>query len=70
MSIWAIVLVLGWAIIASKIVDNFAADLERMPLWRQVALQAVILVFAPVFFIEELLEILIDVIIGDDSDGE
>ena len=70
MSIWAIVLVLGWAIKASKMVDNFAADLERMPLWRQVALQAVILVFAPVFFIEELLEILIDVIIGDDSDGE
>lgn len=38
MSIWTIALVLGWAAIASKIVDNFAADLEKMPLWRRVAL--------------------------------
>lgn len=70
MSIWAVVLALGWTIIASKIVDNFAADLERLPLWRQVALQAVILVFAPVFFIEELLEILIDEIIGEEEQSE
>lgn len=70
MSIWVVILVLGWAMIASKIVDNFAADLENMSLWRRVALQAVILVFAPVFFIEELLEILIDWIIGDDEGVE
>ena len=68
MNIWLCVLAVAWATIASKIVDNFAADLEKMSLWRRILLQTVILVFAPVFFIEELLEILIDVIVGGEEE--
>ena len=58
----------AWATIAAMIMNNFNKDLARLSKWRSVALHVVILVFAPVFFIEELLEILIDVIIGGEEE--
>ena len=57
-----------WAIIAAMIMNNFNDDLVRLSKWRSVALHIVILIFAPVFFIEELLEILVDVIIGEEEE--
>jgi hypothetical protein len=52
-----------WAWIASQLMNNFEEDLERLSLGRQVLLQIILFVFAPIFFIEELLEIIIDEII-------
>ena len=55
----------AWATIAAMIMNNFNSDLARLSKWRSVALHIVVLIFAPVFFIEELLEIVIDWIIGE-----
>ena len=52
-----------WAWAASQLMDNFEEDLERLSLGRQVLLYTILFVFAPIFFIEELLEIIIDEII-------
>lgn len=52
-----------WAWVASQLMNNFEEDLERLDSWRRVLLYAILLVFAPIFFIEELLEIVIDEII-------
>lgn len=65
MEVLLCVLVVAWAIIASKIMDNFAEDLPKLSKWRFWALHIVVLIFAPVFFIEELLEIVVDKIIGE-----
>ena len=52
-----------WAWVASQLMDNFEEDLEQLVSWKRVLLCAILFVFAPIFFIEELLEILIDEII-------
>lgn len=67
MEILICVLAVVWAMIASKIMDNFAEDLPKLSKWRFWALHIVVLIFAPVFFIEELLEIAIDLIIGEEQ---
>lgn len=67
MEIFLCVLAVIWAVIASKIMDNFAADLPQLNWWRSWALHIVVLIFAPVFFIEEFLEIVIDWIIGEEE---
>jgi hypothetical protein len=67
MEILTCVLAVIWAMIASKIMDNFAEDLPKLSKWRFWALHIVVLIFAPVFFIEELLEIVIDWIIGEEQ---
>lgn len=52
-----------WAWVANQLMNNFEEDLERLSLGRQVLLYTILFVFTPIFFIEELLEILIDEII-------
>ena len=52
-----------WAWVASQLMDNFEEDLERLVSWKRALLYVILFVFAPIFFIEELLEILIDEII-------
>ena len=52
-----------WAWVANQLMNNFEEDLERLSLGRQVLLYTILFVFAPIFFIEELLEIIIDEII-------
>lgn len=52
-----------WAWVANQLMNNFEEDLERLSLGRKVLLYIILFVFAPVFFIEELLEIIIDEII-------
>ena len=52
-----------WAWVASQLMNNFEEDLERLDSWRRILLYVILFVFAPIFFIEELLEIIIDEII-------
>lgn len=59
-----IVLLLSlWAWVASQLMNNFEEDLERLSPGRQALLYIILFVCAPIFFIEELLEIIIDEII-------
>lgn len=52
-----------WAWVANQLMDNFEEDLERLSPGRRVLLYTILFIFAPIFFIEELLEIIIDEII-------
>ena len=52
-----------WAWVANQLMNNFEEDLERLDSWKRVLLCAILFTFAPIFFIEELLEIIIDEII-------
>ena len=63
MVVVTILLLSIWAWVASQLMNNFEEDLERLDSWRRVLLYAILFVFAPIFFIEELLEIVIDEII-------
>lgn len=58
-----ILLLFLWAWVASQLIDNFEEDLERLSPGRKVLLYMILFVFAPIFFIEELLEIVINEII-------
>ena len=58
-----VLLLFAWAWVASQLIDNFEEDLERLSSGRKVLLYMILFVFAPIFFIEELLEIVIDEII-------
>ena len=63
MVVVTILLLSLWTWVASQLMNNFEEDLERLDSWRRVLLYAILFVFAPIFFIEELLEIIIDEII-------
>lgn len=54
-----IILAIVWAWVAYNLLGNFAADLEELPWWRREILTCVLITFAPIFFAEELLEILL-----------
>jgi hypothetical protein len=45
------------------LLGNFEEDLAELPTGRKIALICVLVIFAPIFFWEEILEIVIDVII-------
>ena len=62
-----IVLLALWAWVAWQLLENFNDEIERLETWRSVLLQFVLVIFAPIFFAEEMLEILIDYIIGDEE---
>ena len=63
MTVVTILLLSLWAWVASQLMNNFEEDLERLDSWRRVLLYVILFVFAPIFFIEEMLEIVIDEII-------
>ena len=63
MVVVTILLLSLWAWVASQLMNNFEEDLDRLSVGRKVLLYAILFVFAPVFFVEELLEIIIDEII-------
>lgn len=63
MIVVTILLLSIWAWVASQLMNNFEEDLERLSPGRQVLLYIILFVCAPIFFIEELLEIIIDEII-------
>ena len=63
MTVVIVLLLSLWAWVASQLMNNFEEELERLDSWKRVLLYAILFVFAPIFFIEELLEIVIDEII-------
>ena len=63
MTVVIVLLLSLWAWVASQLMNNFEEELERLDSWRRVLLYVILFVFTPIFFIEELLEILIDEII-------
>lgn len=63
MVVVTILLLSLWAWAASQLMNNFEEDLERLSQGRKVLLYIILFIFAPIFFIEELLEIIIDEII-------
>lgn len=63
MTVVTILLLSIWAWVASQLMNNFEEDLERLSPGRKVLLYIILFIFAPIFFIEELLEIIIDEII-------
>lgn len=63
MTVVTILLLSLWTWAANQLMNNFEEDLERLDSWRRVLLYIILFVFAPIFFIEELLEIVIDEII-------
>ena len=60
------ILLAGWAWIANVLLGNFEENIASLPTGRRIALICVLVIFAPIFFWEEILEIIIDIII----DGE
>lgn len=60
------ILLAGWAWIANMLLSNFEEDIASLPTGRRIALICVLVIFAPIFFWEEMLEIIIDIIV----DGE
>ena len=60
------ILICCWIMIANGLLDNFDKEIQELPLWRSVLLEFVLVLGAPIFFIEELLEIVIDEIIGEE----
>ena len=62
------ILLAGWAWIANMLLGNFEEDIMRLSTGRRIALICVLVIFAPVFFCEEILEIVVDEII--DGEGE
>jgi hypothetical protein len=46
---------------------NFAEEREALPIGRRILLELTLMIFALVFFAAELLEILVDEIIGDED---
>ena len=60
----AVVLWLNWGM---RLVENFEEELEQVSLWRNFAVQAILMFGAGFFFIEEMLEILIDILIGEED---
>ena len=66
MVVVTILLLSLWAWVASQLMNNFEEDLDRLSVGRKVLLYAILFVFAPVFFVEEILEIVIDEIIDEE----
>lgn len=62
-----VILLALWVWAAWQLLQNFQEDIDRLEAWRSVLLQFVLAIFAPIFFVEEMLEILIDWIIGDEE---
>lgn len=60
----AVALWLNWGM---RLVENFEEELEQVSLWKNIAIQAILMFGAGFFFIEEMLEILIDTLIGEDD---
>ena len=56
----------AWATWAWRILKNFEEDIEKMSLWRIVALVLIVTFGAGFFVIEDLLEILLELVVGQE----
>ena len=63
--IWLIMII--WAFWAWRLIDNFDEDLRTLPWYKEIALALILILGAPFFMIEEILEILIDMLLEENS---
>lgn len=64
--IWLIMIV--WAFWAWRLIDNFDEDLRTLPWYKEIALALILILGAPFFMIEEILEILIDMLLEENNE--
>lgn len=64
--IWLLMIV--WAFWAWRLIDNFDEDLRALPWYKEIALTVILVLGAPFFMVEEILEILIDMLLEENSD--
>lgn len=63
--IWLLMIV--WAFWAWRLIDNFDEDLRALPWYKEIALTVILVLGAPFFMVEEILEILIDMLLEENS---
>lgn len=63
-----IIIACFWLSWGERLISNFEEEVEELPLWRSLVLQAVLFLGAGFFCIEEVLEILIDWVVGDEEE--
>ena len=68
--LFGIIVACFWLYWGERLISNFAEEIEELPWWRSLVLQAILLLGAGFFCIEEMLEILIDWVIGDEEGEE
>lgn len=61
------IIICFWFYMAIQLVQNFEGDLENLSWWRVLVLEGILVFFAPIFLIEEILEMIIDWVIGDEE---
>ena len=69
MELGGIVIAILWFFVSWQLLANFTEEREALPIGRRILLELTLMIFALVFFAAELLEILVDEIIGDEDDG-
>ena len=62
------IFVILWAAWAWKLIDNFSEDLKELVWWKEILLALILILGAPFFMVEEILEIAIGLILGEDFD--
>lgn len=68
MELGGIVIVILWLFVSWKLLENFAEVRETLPTGRRILLELTLMVFALVFFATELLEMLVNEIIGEEDE--
>ena len=63
------VIIIIWAIIDARLVWDNAEVLNSLSVWRSVVAIVILTVGAPVFFLSDFFEVLLDLIMGEE-DGE
>lgn len=63
-----VVLMLIWAGWAWRLIDNFDEELRTLPWYKEIPLALILILGAPFFMVEEILEILIDMLLEENSE--
>ena len=66
--LFVIIIAIFWLSWGARLTENFETEIKELPTWRSLVLQAVLIFGAGFFCIEEVLEILIDEIIGNEEE--
>ena len=65
-----LLLLLVWAIVSAKLVWDNQDIIEKIPVWRGVVAVVILCAGAPVFFISDILEMLLDIVTGEEEDDQ
>lgn len=63
-----LLLLLVWAIVSAKLIWDNQDIIEKIPIWRGVVAVVILCAGAPVFFISDILEILLDIVTGEEEE--